>query len=147
MKRIGWALVFGMLAQGVSAQSWYTPQRGTAERAGLMDAIRPHAEWMLGAPVQFVVQELRVSGDVGFAALHPQRPGGGAISLLHTPGYARGVFEPEEFDGVHTHVLYRRSGATWVAMDWSIGATEAWFSTPEYCEVWRSVIAEYCIGQ
>ena len=37
-----------------------------------MDAIRPHVEWQLGQPIQFVVGDLRVSGDVAFGVLNPQ---------------------------------------------------------------------------
>ena len=146
MKRFGLTLVLALLVQGAWAQSWHVPQRGTADRTGMMDAIRPHVEWLLGAPVQFVVRDLRVSGDLGYAALHPQRPGGAAISLWNTPGHRRGVLDPEMSDGVHTHVLYRRSGATWVAVEWSVGATDVWFSAPELCAVWRPVIAEFCGG-
>jgi len=39
MPAIGWA--------------WEEPQRGTDTRSALMDALRPHAEWMLGKPVEF----------------------------------------------------------------------------------------------
>ena len=49
----------------LSANAWEEPARGTALRGNLMDAVRPHAEWVLGAPVIFVVNDLRVSGDVG----------------------------------------------------------------------------------
>ncbi|MFT5006729.1 MAG: hypothetical protein ACI8YI_002357 [Paracoccaceae bacterium] len=31
------------------------PARGSETRRALMDAIRPHAEWNLAAPVEFVV--------------------------------------------------------------------------------------------
>lgn len=69
----------------VPAAAWEVPARGSALRSDLMDAARPHAEWMLGAPVEFVVTELRVSGDLALAMLVPQRPGGGAIDVLRTP--------------------------------------------------------------
>ncbi len=109
-----------------------------------MDAIRPHAEWQLGAPVQFVVQELRRSGDLAYGALTAQRPGGRAIDLRATPGYARGQIDPEYMDGTSFHALYRKVGETWVAVHWSIGATDVWFAAPEFCREYRSVIAEYC---
>ena len=91
---------FKQIAQ-VFPKAWvgrkYCLRRGTALRAALMDAVRPHVEWRLGAPVQFVVRDLRVAGDVGFASLWPQRPGGAQIDLYQTPGYARGdlIVDPQ----------------------------------------------------
>lgn len=53
------------------AQSYYELDRGTATRSALMDAIRPHIEWDLGQPIEFVVNDLRVLGDVAFKSLAP----------------------------------------------------------------------------
>lgn len=72
-------------AGGAMAQSWSEPSRGTQVRKDLMSAIRPIAEWRLGAPVQFVVKDLRVAGDVGYGRLYAQRPGGAKIELNATP--------------------------------------------------------------
>jgi len=52
-----------------------------------MDAIRPHIEWDLGAPIEFAIAQLRVSGDVAYASVVPQRTGGGIIDLFSTLGY------------------------------------------------------------
>ncbi|WP_406648629.1 hypothetical protein QEZ52_06070 [Aliisedimentitalea scapharcae] len=144
----GW-LLLGFLAsgQGALAQTWHSPNRGTAERAALMDAMRPHAEWVLGAPVQFVVDDLRVAGALGYVSLSPQRPGGGQIDIRATPGFARGQLDADVMDGTNMHALYRRSGSVWVAVLWSVGATDVWFAAPEYCGIWRAVIPEYCVGQ
>ena len=83
------ALVLGVFVFGgapVFAQSYSEPARGTATRAALMDAIRPHVVWDLGQPIEFVVDELRVAGDVAYGSLSPQRPAGGAIDLYNHPG-------------------------------------------------------------
>ena len=50
------------------ALAWQEPARGTPLRADLMDAIRPLLEWNLGAPVEIVVHQLRVEGDLGFVS-------------------------------------------------------------------------------
>lgn len=71
------------LAATASAEGWYEPKRGSDERSALMDAIRPHVEWQLGQPIQFVVGDLRVSGDVAFGVLNPQRPGGAEARKLN----------------------------------------------------------------
>lgn len=120
------------------------PARGTETRAALMDVIRPIAAWNLGAPVEFVVDDLRVSGDLGFAILYPQRPGGGKIDIRQTPMMQRGGVDPDFYDGVRMEILYQKSGATWVAVHWAIGATDVWWSDPELCAVFHAVTPEVC---
>ncbi|TDE39683.1 hypothetical protein [Antarcticimicrobium sediminis] len=140
-------LIFFLLAGPLSAQGWSEPQRGSNLRAALMDALRPHAEWLLGAPVQFVIHDLRVSGDLAFSSLSPQRPGGGEISLWQTPGSARGDLYPEGMEGgVAMRALYVRSGQTWVAVHWAIGASDVWYAYAPICAIWRPVIPEACQG-
>jgi glucose/arabinose dehydrogenase len=54
----------------------------------MMDAIRPHVEFLLGAPVEFVIDDLRVVGKMGFARVSPQRPDLVAKAVI--PDYALG---------------------------------------------------------
>lgn len=135
-----------LLAAGMAlpAQAWTEPQRGTALRSDLMDALRPHAEKVFGTPVVFVVQDLRVEGDVAFGMLQPVRPDGTEISIndLQSP-YADG--EEEEFwGGPDMQALYQKSGDTWVAVHHTYGATDAWWADPYFCPVWHPVIPETC---
>ena len=60
-----------LLILATPALAWDTPARGTQLRSDLMNAIRPAVEADLGAPVIFVVQDLRYAGNVAFAALDP----------------------------------------------------------------------------
>ena len=135
------------LFQGDMAMAWEEPKRGTRTRAALMEAIRPHAAWMLGAPIEFVVHDLRRDGDLAFASVWPQRPGGGAIDPAGTPGVRRGQLDAEFMDGIAMQVLYQKSGDTWVAVHWAIGAADVWYSWTPICDIWRPVIAEACRGQ
>ncbi len=128
------------------ALAWEEPARGTRTRAALMDALRPHAVWMLGQPVEFLVHDLRRDGDLAFASVHPQSPGGTPIDLRRTPAVARGELDPEFMDGVTMQALYQKSGDTWVAVHWAIGATDVWYSWAPFCRVWRPVIPEACRG-
>lgn len=139
-------LIWIWIIWGLPALAWEEPARGTETRAALMDAIRPHAEWQLGAPVQFVVGTLRRQGDLAFAMLMAQRPGGVAINMFQTPGYLRGEIDPEFMDGTSIQVLYKKSGDTWVAVHWAIGATDVWFSWGPLCREYRPVIEEFCVG-
>ncbi len=126
------------------AWGWTEPERGSDTRAALMDAMRPHAEWVFGAPVQFVVRDLRVSGEYGFAMLSAQRPGGAAIHVPSTPGFARGTIDTVISDPTQIEVLYRLSGQTWVAVHFGMGSTDVWFSWTPYCDEYDAVIADYC---
>ena len=71
---------------------------------------------MLGKPVDFVMHALRRSGDVAFARVHAQRPGGGAIDVAMLPGAAWGYLDADHMDGTRFQALYRKSGQTWVAV-------------------------------
>jgi hypothetical protein len=141
-----WLLIILYLAcpGAVLAQSYSEPARGSALRADLMDAMRPHAEWALGPPIEFVVDELRVSGDIAFAMLSAQRPGGGAIDMWSTPMAARGQYEPELGDPLQFQALLVLSGRTWVAVEWGHASTDVWWAWTPICARFRPVIPEYC---
>ncbi len=141
------ALLIALLAAPVSAQGWQEPARGTKTRKALMDALRPRATELLGAPVEFVVYDLRRAGDVAFASVVAQRPGGVPIDLFQTPGYRRGQVDPEFMDGTTLQALYYKSGDTWVAMHWALGATDVWYADSFYCKDWWAVISEVCMGK
>ena len=135
---------FCLIATAAGAADWTVPQRGSATRAALMDAIRPHAEWELGQPVEFVVKELRVAGDLGFAMLKAQRPGGVPIDMRDTPIARRGGFDADIAEAAELQVLYRKSGQTWVAVHWMIGATDPWFTWEPLCREYAPVIHDWC---
>ena len=139
-------LLLLVIAGPGQAQSWQEPARGSSTRKALMDALRPHAMWMLGSPIEFVVYDLRQSGNLAFASVHPQRPGGAEINLYETPGFQRGDLEPEYMDGVAIQALYYKSGDTWVAVHWELGAGDVWYAYVPICAVWRKVIPDACQG-
>lgn len=130
------------LAAPALAQGWHEPARGSAERRALMDAARPIAEDNLGAPIEFVVHELRVLDGIAFAMLQAQRPGGGAIDLRDTPMAARGDWDPYLENNTEMQVLYRKSGSQWVAVHWGIAPTDVWWAG--FCDGWGPVIPEAC---
>ncbi|KUF08782.1 hypothetical protein [Pseudoponticoccus marisrubri] len=134
--------LLAVLAAG-PALSWETPQRGTTLRATLMDAVRPHAEWVLGAPVVFRVDDLRVSGDLAFANLHALRPNGAPIDPASIPRRP-GVDNPFDWDGPQIQALLVHSGAGWSVMHHEIGATDVWWADPALCPQWRFVLTDTC---
>lgn len=122
------------------------PARGSEDRAGILDAMRIFAEDELGAPIEFVVHEMAMDGRLGFAMVHAQRPGGVAIDIEQTPGFKAGRIVPEIMDGTSMQALLRKSGKTWVAVHWAIGATDVWFAYAPFCRRYGAVIAAYCEG-
>lgn len=135
-------ICLGLALPGL-AQAWFEPERGTELRRELMNAIRPQAEAELGAPVLFVVDDLRVDGKVAFATLQPQRPNGAEIVWSETPLAARGE-NPIAYDGLTIHVLYALSDAVWEVFAWSVGATDVWWADPQLCATHRPVTPEAC---
>ncbi|MEM0946941.1 MAG: hypothetical protein AAGK37_06015 [Pseudomonadota bacterium] len=143
LKIIRWVILLAGWAGSSAASEIYEPAVGSIERKRLLDAIRPHAEWELGAPIEFNVMDIRVNGDLAFVQLNPQRPGGGEIDLAKSPMVARGV-PLNMLDGARLEALLVKEGETWVALLHLIGATDLWFSSPEICTFFRPVIPDYC---
>lgn len=146
------AILLVLFTASVARADFIEPPRGSADRKALMDALRPHAEWVLGKPVEFVVDELRLArgqglpNPVAFAMVRAQRPGGGRIDLANTPGVARGDYDPGFMDGSSFQALYRKVGDTWVAVHWVVGATDVWWYDPVFCEDYFAVLPEVCAG-
>jgi len=132
------------LTPPASAQSWTTPALGSDLRTDLLSAIRPHIEWALGAPIEFVVWEMRVKDDLAFASLWAQRPGGGEIDLHDTPAARYEMLDPTVGDGPTIQVLYRKSGRVWVAVHHAISATDVWYAWEPMCAIWQPVIPDTC---
>ena len=144
---LGLVLAAGTAAGVAAAGDWESPARGSQLRADLLDALRPMVEWQLGAPVEFVVTEMRVKGDHAFATLVPQRPGGGRIDMAQTPMVLREEFDPALADGGdHVEALWVKSGRQWVAVHHAVGATGVWYSWEPICAEFRDVIPEACGG-
>ncbi len=127
-----------------AAQDYRTPQRGSEARTNILDALRPLAAWAFAPPVEFVVEDLRVSGDVAFAAVSAQRPGGGEINVAESPIVTRDEEAAELVDGPRIRALLQKSGDMWVPVDYAVGPTDVWESWTGYCAVWSAVLPEYC---
>lgn len=135
-----------LLASAAGAGDWQQPARGSQLRADLLDALRPMVEWQLGAPVEFVVNDMRVQGEHAFAMLVAQRPGGAPIDMTHTPMALRDGYDPELSSGAQVEALWVKSGRQWVAVHHAVGATDVWYSWEPICAEFRDVIPEACGG-
>jgi hypothetical protein len=133
-----------LLATLGPAFAWEVPAPGSADRKGLMDAIRPHAEEALGAPVEFVIEDVRISDDVAFVMVWPQRPGGGKIDLYTTPLALTDDYFPHFYEGSRIDALLERSENIWIVKKLVIGVMAKWWSDPAYCAAYAAVIPESC---
>jgi hypothetical protein len=115
------ALSFCLLAPIASAQSPYTPRPGSAERAAIMDAIRPLCERDLKQKVIFKVQHLRVARGFALARVVPLKPNGGEINYSRTK-YADELAEGA-FDG-EGEALLRNDDGEWTLLEWRFGASD-----------------------
>ena len=99
------------------------PTAGSAQRAAIMDALRPAVERKLGGAVEFVVRRAAVENGWALVIADPQRPGGGRIDpKRHFPN------EVIEFmDGLTINAILRFSGGGWTLVDHAIGPTDVWY--------------------
>ena len=96
------------------------PNPNTAQRAAIMDALRPAIERELGGPIEFVVQRAAVQDGWALVIADPQRPGGGAIP-------APASYAEEEHDGLTVNAILRFSGGSWTMVDHAVGPTDVWY--------------------
>lgn len=116
-------------ASGTVTAAVHSPGRGDPDRKAILDAFRPAVEQELGKPVEFVVSELNVAGNLAFVAVNAQRPGGGRIDPNHTPFAARNGEEAlSMFDCCHAEAMLRKEQGQWRVVESGVGATDVWYA-------------------
>jgi len=128
--RLWIALTALMLAGPALAEPIRTPPAGSAERKAILDLVRPHVERDFGAPVEFVVRGLNISGGYALVLLEAQRPGGGTIDVMRTPAAAAqrraGMTDPL-IDCCHAEAILQRVKGRWKVLEAVSGATDVWY--------------------
>ena len=110
-----------LLASAVPLAAQMTPPRGSPLRAELMDTMRPIAMAEIGGPIEFEVNDLRVMQNWAYAAVRPQRPGGGQIDWRRTK--FRDAFESDTMSDLMLALLYH-DGRGWRVVEQAIGPTD-----------------------
>ncbi|WP_370251402.1 hypothetical protein [Nioella sp.] len=103
------------------------PPPGSALRAELLDVLRRDVEPRFGGPVEFVVETLLVEDRRAVANLWAQRPGGAPIDLATSPLVTVEGTPPDLIDGPTVQAYLYRPGTYWQIVEYSIGATDAWW--------------------
>ncbi len=130
------------LGSGSALADATEPPRGSQLRQDLLEAIRPHAEYDLWAPVEFRVIEMLADGDVAFARLMAQRPGGVEIDMARTAMVEWRYEDPGNFDGPRFEVFFIRRDGQWQVVQYALGATDAWWFGNR-CDVFGSLLRQY----
>jgi hypothetical protein len=120
-----------MLASAMLAysQAVYTPEKGSAERREIMDALRVPVEKELGQKIVFAADDFRIYGNWAFLGGRPQTPSGTAPDYRRTPyeeARRAGAFDNNIF------ALLRKSGGRWKVVKYAIGCTDVC-----YLDWWR----------
>lgn len=85
------------------------------ERHAILDALRPSIETALGAPIQFVVKELRVDEGFAYVNVNPQRPNGTAVKI-----------QRPDWMNAYADAVLEKKGDKWSVLEYRVGATDVW---------------------
>lgn len=99
----------------------YTPEKNSAERTAIFDALRVPVSKELKQDVQFVADRFKVQGDWAFIAGKAQSAQGGEVNWKLTKyqeDIDNGAFDDNLF------ALLKRSGDRWSVVTYAIGCTD-----------------------
>ena len=116
-----------MLSIAAAAQKVYTPEKDSAERKAILNALRAAVEKELKQKVSFKVDKFNVAGAWAFLSGEPQNAAG-----TDQPNYRRTIYQKaideEMFDNNFFAVL-KKSGKQWTVVTYAIGCTDVCYST------------------
>jgi hypothetical protein len=122
MKRIFLMLcVIAALGVAMAAQTVTHPDKGSAERAALLDTLRPPIKKELKQNVVFVVHQINVQGAWAFVDGRLRTTDGKVPNWKGTP-YAKAASYGAQSDGISA--LLKRSGNGWHIVTKAIGCTD-----------------------
>lgn len=120
----------------------FEPERGDPLRTLLLDTLRPSAEQAYGAPVEFMVETMRIVGDRAFVVVDAQRPGGQLIDWSQTPGVLAGDISLLSGDPGDIQAIMQLRDRRWVIERLVFHPTEAWWL--EDCDRWGGLFPDQC---
>jgi hypothetical protein len=117
------------LGVSVLGQGVYTPEKGSAERKAILDALRIPVERELKQPIVFVSDHFKVQGAWAFVSGTPRSPDGGMPNYKGTK-YAEA--QREGFFDNNFFALLKKTAGKWKVTTYAIGCTDVCYS-----EWWR----------
>lgn len=115
-----------MFAFAAFGQKVYTPERGSAERKAILDALRAPVEKELKQKVQFAINDFNVSGTWAFVSGEPQDASGNRPDYKGTEYWEQ--VEADMFDN-NFFALLRKTGGKWRVVTHAIGCTDVCYAT------------------
>lgn len=112
-----------LLATCTFGQQVYTPEKGSAERTAILNALRVPVEKQLKQRIVFVTDSFKVQGNWTFVSGRPTTPSGDRPNLKGT------AFEDSEdlFDD-NFFGLLRKSNGKWRVVTHALGCTDVCYS-------------------
>ena len=105
----------------VKTAGLHTPEKDSAERKAILDALRPAVEKELEQKVVFVIGHLAVKDGFAFLTGRPTQPSGQKIDYRKTR--YRQDLEEGVFDD-NLSALLRDEGAGWKVVTYAMGSTD-----------------------
>lgn len=123
------AIVVLFLSGAAFAQAVRTPEKGSAERTAILDALRTPVERELKQKIVFNLDHFRVTGTWAFLGGDPQSPTGGQPDYRGTK--YQSARDADMFDN-NIFALLRKTGGKWKVVTYAIGCTDVC-----YADWWR----------
>ena len=124
MKRKFTLVLFFILAMCIPsafAQKIYTPEKGSAERTAIFNALRVPVEKELKQKIQFATQNFNVQGNWAFIDGTLQNPTGGEPNFKKTEYQKR--IDVDIFDN-NIFALLKKTGGKWRVVTYQISCTD-----------------------
>ena len=121
------AAVLFLLLVDLSAQSVYTPDKGSPERKAIFDVLRVPVERDLKQKIVFVADDFKIQGEWAFVGGRPTTPSGNDPDLSHTAWAGQEDMFDDNFFG-----LLRKRGGKWRVVAYALGCTDVC-----YADWWR----------
>lgn len=112
-----------LFATLVSGQQVYTPDKGSAERTAILNALRVPVERDLKQRVVFITDNFKVQGNWTFVSGRPTTPSGENPSLKGTAWDGEEDLFDNNFFG-----LLRKSNGKWRVVAHALGCTDVCYS-------------------
>ncbi len=114
-----------MFAFAAFGQKVYTPEKGSAERKAILDALRAPVEKELKQKIQFAINDFNVSGTWAFLSGEPQDASGNRPNYEGTE--YREQVEADMFDN-NFFALLKKTGGKWKVVTHAIGCTDVCYA-------------------
>ena len=127
IKKLILSLSIALFLTGAAfAQKVYTPEKGSAERTAILNALRVPVERELKQKISFGVEDFRVQGVWAFLSGAPQTPSGDRPNYKNTPYKA--AIDADAFDN-NFFALLKKTGGKWKVIKYEIGCTDVCYAT------------------